>query len=110
MIYDFKVSLGVYNLFLEDSEKVDKEYLDYCINEKYSEFRIKYNDNPDVKAISILQVLEGLSSDNQILLIGVRDNVEYILCYYFIGEDCDDNIYYNEDMKVLDEIIKYKIC
>ena len=108
MIYDFKVSLDVYNLFLEDNEKVDKEYLD-CINEKYSEFRIKYNDNPDVKAISILQVLEGLSSDNQILLIGVRDGIEYILCYYFIGDNCDENIYYNEDMKVFDEIIKYRI-
>ena len=108
MIYDFKVSLDVYNLFLEDNEKVDNEYLD-CINEKYSEFRIKYNDNPDVKAISILQVLEGLSSDNQILLIGVRDNVEYILCYYFIGDNCDENIYYAEDMKVFDKIMKYKI-
>ena len=108
MIYDFKVSLDVYNLFLEDNEKVDKEYLD-CINKKYSEFRIKYNDNPDVKSISILQVLEGLSSDNQILLIGVRDNVEYISGYYFIGEDCDDNIYYAEDMKVFNEIMKYKI-
>lgn len=64
MIYDFKVSLD-------------------CINE-----------NPDVKAISILQVLEGLSSDNQILLI---------------GDNCDENIYYNEDMKVFNEIMKYKI-
>ena len=50
-----------------------------------------------------------MSSDNQILLVGIRDGVEYILCYYFIGEDCDENIYYNEDVKVFDEIIKYKI-
>ena len=96
MFYDFKVKLDVYNLFLEDSGKVDKEYLD-SINEKYSEFRIKYNDNPDIRAISILQVLEGLSSDNQILLVGIRDGVEYILCYYFIGEDCDENIKYKID-------------
>ena len=47
MLYDFKVSLDVYNIFLEDNEKVDKEYLDY-INSKYDEFRIRYNDNPDI--------------------------------------------------------------
>ena len=45
MIYDFKVSLDVYNLFLR-IVKVDNEHLD-SIGREYSEFRIKYNDSPD---------------------------------------------------------------
>lgn len=28
MFCDFKVKLDIYNLFLDDSEKVDEEYLD----------------------------------------------------------------------------------
>ena len=110
MLYDFKVSLDVYNIFLEDNEKVDREYLDN-INSKYDEFRIRYNDNPDIdNSYYLIEMLEGTSADNQILLLGIKDGIEYILCYWFVGtEDELDNYNYYNGIKVFDVIKEYEI-
>lgn len=107
MKYDFKVKLDVYKLFVNE-EDYDEEYLN-SIKDRFDYFKIRYNDNPDTKAVDLIEMLEGYSDHNQILLIGVKDNIETVLCWYFVGDDVED-----EDYKIarkdFERIIKYKYC
>lgn len=112
MKYNFKVNLteDLYKIFLESESDFDLEYFN-LLHEKFNEFRIKYNDSPEVgNAIDVLNTIEGANDHFQILLLGINESEERILCYYYVGEDYGD---YNEEreqaLKDFERILKYKI-
>lgn len=109
MQYNFKVDIDkVYHLFLEDDVELDVNYIKE-LKLLYDEFRIRYNTEYDISdKMSLINSLEGNSDEQQILLIGVKDDIETILCYYFIGDDMEDE-WYQVGMEDFKEMLKRKI-
>lgn len=106
MQYDFKVDLDkVYKYFVDE---VDWNYID-SLKQRYKEFRVKYNDNPINKDVKdFIECLEGLNDNHQIILVGINNNKEDVLCYYFVGEDYGDND--PERNKALEDFEEIKKC
>jgi hypothetical protein len=109
MQYSFKVNLyKVYPLFLDDESELDLEYLKELEN-KYDEFRIRYNDDFDNgDKLALFNILEGNSDHNQILLVGVKDNEETTLCYWLVGDE-EDEKEYQEALKSFEKMKEYEI-
>ncbi|WP_133014961.1 hypothetical protein [Clostridium cuniculi] len=81
MQYNFKVSLTkeLYKIFLSDESDFDEEYFD-TLQIKYNEFRIKYNDSPNIgNAIDVLNTIEGANDHFQILLLGINESEDIML-------------------------------
>lgn len=112
MRYNFKVNLTeeLYKIFLENESDFDREYFS-SLKDKYEEFRIKYNDSPEVgNAIDVLNTIEGANDHFQILLLGVNESEEKILCWYYVGEDYGDNDKDREQaLKDFKKILGFKI-
>ena len=85
MKYDFKVNPQVYKLFAEDVTDLEIKEL----YETFRECRISYSDkNEKTSEISILEVLEGNSDNQQIIMWGITDKGEKIsVAYWLIGDD-----------------------
>lgn len=112
MKYNFKVNLTeeLYKIFLTDESDFDEKYF-ASLKTKYDEFRIKYNDSPEVgEAVDVLNMLEGANDHFQILLLGINNNEEKILCWYYVGEDYgDEDKERDQALKDFDKILKFKI-
>lgn len=107
MKYHFQVDLNVYKLFV-DKEDYDKEYVK-SLEAKYDCFTIRYDDSPkDHNLLDTLNAIEGYSDHYQILLIGVKDNAEHVLAYWYIGDDNEDELYI-EGKKAFKKMLKYVI-
>lgn len=109
MQYNFKVNLyKVYPLFLEDEEQLDIEYLKE-LESTYEEFRIRYNDDFDNRdKLALFNLLEGNSDHHQILLVGIKDEVETTLCYWLVGDE-EDDIEFHEALRAFKKMKEYKI-
>lgn len=112
MQYNFKVNLtkDLYKIFLENENDFDEEYFN-SLKQIYREFRINYNDSPTIdKSINLLDELEGNCDYFHILLKGINDDEEKVLCYYFVGEDYgDDDEDRKQALKDFERILKFKI-
>lgn len=106
MQYNFKVDINkVYRYFVDE---IDEEYIQE-LKDKYDEFKIKYNDSPSSDSVlDFLNEIEGLSDHYQILLVGINEDIEEVLCYYFVGEDYDDED--KERMEALEDFKRIKEC
>lgn len=110
MKYDFKVNLTpeLYSLFLEEGCKVELRYLDE-LKSKFDEFRIKYNNSPEKhSSTDIIDMIESANDHYQVLLVGVKNNTDTVLCYYFIGNDKDD-AYYRKGVRDFNKMLKFKL-
>jgi hypothetical protein len=109
MQYNFKVDLyKVYPLFLKDESELDLGCLKELEN-KYDEFRIRYNDDFDNgDKLALFNLLESNSDHHQILLVGVKDHKVTTLCYWLVGDDEEDKEY-QEALKAFEKMKKYEI-
>lgn len=114
MRYNFKVDLyKVYKYFLEDESLLDISYLNELDNE-YDYFKIKYDTDITNDKLNLINQLEGLTDNQQILLLGIKEDKEYVLCYYFVGSEEDimtdtDRKEYEEAIKCFNKILECKI-
>jgi uncharacterized protein YeaO (DUF488 family) len=107
MRYNFKVDLNVYSLFLNEYDKLDVDYIKELEN-KYDEFRIRYNTEYDSSdKLALFNVFEGNSDQHQILLVGIKDGAETTLCYWLVGDEEDEG--YKEGIEAFEKIKKFEI-
>ena len=114
MKYNFKVILTeeLYKIFLEDDSDFDLEYFN-LLHSRFNEFRIKYDDKPVIgNVIDALNEIEYANDHFQILLVGMNEDSESILCYYYVGEeygDSDKDAERVQALKDFKKIQKFKI-
>jgi len=99
MRYNFEVNPCAFKLFVEDATN---EKINSLIN-SYESFRISYStEENDNKPISLIEILEGISDFQQIIMWGInKDGSKVSLAYWLVGDGdlISDRIEYTEALE-----------
>lgn len=100
MKYDFIVKPETLRLFIDDLG--EEPFLNY--KKTYISFKLTYNTEfEEGNPVRLLEVFEGYSDNQQMLLYGVKkDGTTDLLAYYYVGDQPE----FEEEQEAYDEAIK----